>query len=91
MLIKEFRILMPMSVEEYQTGQLYTIQKKSRIESTGTGSGVEIIENKPFVQNNETGQYTLKVYHADERLPSMNLSFYFFFNLFILTVLNVFV
>lgn len=59
-----------MSVEDYQIGQLYTIQKKSRIESTGSGSGVEIIENKPFTKNNETGQYTLKVFHADERLPA---------------------
>ena len=61
---------MPMSVDEYQIGQLYTIQKKSRLESTGAGSGVEIIENKPFQTENEQGQYTLKVYHVDERLPS---------------------
>ena len=26
MIIKEFRIVIPMSVEEYQIGQLYTIQ-----------------------------------------------------------------
>lgn len=26
MIIKEFRLVMPMSVEEYQIGQLYTIQ-----------------------------------------------------------------
>ena len=70
MIIKEFRIVIPMTVEEYQIGQLYTIQKKSRIESVGAGSGVEIIENKPFEQDNEKGQYTMKVYHVDERLPS---------------------
>ncbi|CAF0833193.1 unnamed protein product [Brachionus calyciflorus] len=69
MIIKEFRIVVPMSVEEYQIAQLYTIQKKSRLESTGAGSGVEIIENKPYESNNEKGQYTLKVYHVDERLP----------------------
>lgn len=70
MIIKEFRIIIPMTVEEYQIGQLYTIQKKSRIESVGAGSGVEIIENKPFDNGpNEKGQYTLKVYHVDERLP----------------------
>ena len=71
MIIKEFRILIPMSVDQYQIGQLYTIQKKSRIESTGAGSGVEIIENRPFVQSEDPkkGQYTMKVYHVDERLP----------------------
>lgn len=71
MIIKEFRIVIPMSVEQYQIGQLYTIQKKSRIESVGAGSGVEIIENRPFEQDEEPkkGQYTMKVYHVDERLP----------------------
>ncbi len=70
MIIKEFRILIPMTVDEYQIGQLYTIQKKSRIESVGAGSGVEIIENSPFEDATSKGQYTLKVYHVDERLPS---------------------
>jgi hypothetical protein len=31
---------------------------------------VEIIENKPYESKNEKGQYTLKVYHVDERLPA---------------------
>ncbi|RVE68244.1 hypothetical protein OJAV_G00089110 [Oryzias javanicus] len=48
MLIKEYRIPMPMSVEEYRIAQLYMIQKKSREESCGEGSGVEILENKPY-------------------------------------------
>jgi hypothetical protein len=69
MIIKEFRIVIPVSVEEYQIGQLYTIQKKSRLESVGAGSGVEIIENRPYENEKEKGQYTLKVYHVDERLP----------------------
>jgi hypothetical protein len=69
MIIKEFRIVIPVSVEEYQIGQLYTIQKKSRLESVGAGSGVEIIENRPYESEKEKGQYTLKVYHVDERLP----------------------
>jgi hypothetical protein len=30
MIIKEFRIIIPMSVEEYQIGQLYTIQVNSK-------------------------------------------------------------
>ena len=38
----------------------------------GAGSGVEIIENKPYESKNEKGQYTLKVYHVDERLPGIN-------------------
>ena len=46
-----------------------TKKKKSRIESVGAGSGVEIIENRPYATETESGQYTLKVYHVDERLP----------------------
>lgn len=40
------------------------------METTGAGSGVEIIENRPYESKNEKGQYTLKVFHVDERLPA---------------------
>ncbi|XP_027129501.1 membrane-associated phosphatidylinositol transfer protein 2 isoform X5 [Larimichthys crocea] len=71
MLIKEYRIPMPMSVEEYRIAQLYMIQKKSREESCGEGSGVEILENKPYTDGpGGTGQYTHKVYHIGMHIPS---------------------
>lgn len=62
---------MPMSVEEYRIAQLYMIQKKSREESCGEGSGVEIMENKPYTDGpGGTGQYTHKVYHIGMHIPS---------------------
>uniref|UniRef100_A0A3Q2WQE5 Phosphatidylinositol transfer protein membrane associated 2 n=1 Tax=Haplochromis burtoni TaxID=8153 RepID=A0A3Q2WQE5_HAPBU len=71
MLIKEYRIPMPMSVEEYRIAQLYMIQKKSRQESCGEGSGVEILENKPYEDGpGGSGQYTHKVYHIGKHIPS---------------------
>uniref|UniRef100_A0A672I7M6 Phosphatidylinositol transfer protein membrane associated 2 n=1 Tax=Salarias fasciatus TaxID=181472 RepID=A0A672I7M6_SALFA len=71
MLIKEYRIPMPMSVEEYRIAQLYMIQKKSREESCGEGSGVEILENRPYQDGpGGTGQYTRKVYHIGKHIPS---------------------
>ncbi|XP_075882038.1 membrane-associated phosphatidylinositol transfer protein 2-like isoform X6 [Nelusetta ayraudi] len=71
MLIKEYRIPMPMSVDEYRIAQLYMIQKKSREESCGEGSGVEILENKPYTDGpGGTGQYTHKVYHIGMHIPS---------------------
>ncbi|CAL8247714.1 unnamed protein product [Merluccius merluccius] len=71
MLIKEYRIPMPMSVEEYRIAQLYMIQKKSREESCGEGSGVEILENKPYEDGpGGAGQYTHKVYHIGKHIPS---------------------
>uniref|UniRef100_A0A673KFG3 Membrane-associated phosphatidylinositol transfer protein 2-like n=1 Tax=Sinocyclocheilus rhinocerous TaxID=307959 RepID=A0A673KFG3_9TELE len=71
MLIKEYRIPMPMSVEEYRIAQLYMIQKKSREESEGEGSGVEILENRPYRDGpGGSGQYTHKVYHIGQHIPS---------------------
>ncbi|XP_058014356.1 membrane-associated phosphatidylinositol transfer protein 2 isoform X4 [Ahaetulla prasina] len=71
MLIKEYRIPLPMSVEEYRIAQLYMIQKKSREETYGEGSGVEILENRPYIDGpGGDGQYTHKVYHIGMHIPS---------------------
>ncbi|XP_036382374.1 membrane-associated phosphatidylinositol transfer protein 2-like isoform X4 [Megalops cyprinoides] len=71
MLIKEYRIPMPMSVDEYRIAQLYMIQKKSREETCGEGSGVEILENRPYTDGpGGSGQYTHKVYHIGMHIPS---------------------
>ncbi|XP_075754685.1 membrane-associated phosphatidylinositol transfer protein 2 isoform X6 [Pelodiscus sinensis] len=71
MLIKEYRIPIPMSVEEYRIAQLYMIQKKSREETCGEGSGVEILENRPYKDGpGGIGQYTHKVYHIGMHIPS---------------------
>ena len=67
MLIKEYRIPLPMTVEEYRIAQLYMIAKKSSQESTGgadSGSGVEILVNEPYSEGpGGHGQFTHKVYH----------------------------
>ncbi|XP_043923852.1 membrane-associated phosphatidylinositol transfer protein 2 isoform X4 [Protopterus annectens] len=71
MLIKEYRIPLPMTVEEYRIAQLYMIQKKSREETCGEGSGVEILENRPYMDGpGGCGQYTHKVYHIGMHIPS---------------------
>ncbi|ELU13727.1 hypothetical protein CAPTEDRAFT_169194 [Capitella teleta] len=70
MLIKEYRIALPLSVEEYRIAQLYMIQKKSREESSGAGSGVEILVNEPYTDGpGGSGQYTQKIYHIGSHLP----------------------
>nr|XP_026694786.1 membrane-associated phosphatidylinositol transfer protein 2 isoform X1 [Ciona intestinalis] len=70
MLIKEYKIPMPLSVQEYRIAQLYMIQKKSREESQGTESGVEIIQNKPYSDGpGGDGQYTQKIYHISKHIP----------------------
>ncbi|XP_030076077.1 membrane-associated phosphatidylinositol transfer protein 2 isoform X3 [Microcaecilia unicolor] len=71
MLIKEYRIPLPMSLDEYRIAQLYMIQKKSREETCGEGSGVEILENRPYTDGpGGPGQYTRKVYHIGMHIPS---------------------
>lgn len=71
MLIKEYRIPLPLTVDEYRIAQLYMIAKKSREESHGEGSGVEIIINEPYEDGpgGKGGQYTKKIYHVGSHLP----------------------
>lgn len=62
---------MPLDVEEYRIAQLYMIAKKSRLESKGTSSGVEIVKNEPYEDGpGGNGQYTDKIYHIEAHLPS---------------------
>ncbi|XP_010076927.1 PREDICTED: membrane-associated phosphatidylinositol transfer protein 2-like, partial [Pterocles gutturalis] len=45
--------------------------KKSREETCGEGSGVEILENRPYMDGpGGNGQYTHKVYHIGMHIPS---------------------
>ncbi|KAM9853545.1 phosphatidylinositol transfer protein alpha isoform-like [Aulostomus maculatus] len=68
MLIKEFRIVLPISVEEYQVGQLYSVAVASKNE-TGGGEGVEVLINESYDKDGEKGQYTSKVYHLSSKVP----------------------
>ncbi|XP_023117147.2 phosphatidylinositol transfer protein beta isoform-like [Amphiprion ocellaris] len=70
MLIKEFRIVLPISVEEYQVGQLYAVAEASKNE-TGGGEGVEVLKNEPYENNGEKGQYTHKIYHLHSKVPGI--------------------
>ncbi|XP_036400055.1 cytoplasmic phosphatidylinositol transfer protein 1-like isoform X1 [Megalops cyprinoides] len=70
MLLKEYRICMPLSVEEYRIGQLYTISKHSHEESD-KGEGVEVVRNEPHVDPvHGEGQFTEKRVHLSSKLPS---------------------
>jgi len=67
--VKEYRIPMPISVEEYQIAQLYLVSKSSK-QYSGHGEGVQILENVPFDDENGKGQYTHKIIHINSRLPT---------------------
>ncbi|KAJ1131314.1 hypothetical protein NDU88_009651 [Pleurodeles waltl] len=70
MLQKEYRICMPLSVEEYKIGQLYMISKHSH-EQSSDGEGVEVVINEPFEHPvYGRGQYTEKRVHLNRKLPT---------------------
>eukprot|EP01133_Synstelium_polycarpum_P014366 gene14366-16953_t len=73
-LIKEYRIPLPITVEEYKIAQLYMVAKVSR-NHTSNGEGVEIVENKPFNDGALMGQFTHKIFHLGGRLPTWLKSF----------------
>ncbi|KAL0985162.1 hypothetical protein UPYG_G00153610 [Umbra pygmaea] len=70
MLVKEYRICMPLTVEEYQIGQLYMISKHS-CEQSGGGEGIEVVRNEPDVHPQYgPGQFTEKRIYLTSKLPS---------------------
>ncbi|KAL3676890.1 hypothetical protein R1sor_026838 [Riccia sorocarpa] len=74
-MIYEYRIPLPFTMEEYEIAQLYMVAKFSASESTGdSGDGVEVLKNEPFEDQDRKGQYTHKVYHLASKLPSWLVS-----------------
>lgn len=82
MLIYEYRVVLPMKVEEYQVAQLYSVAEASKNE-TGGGEGIEVLKNEPFDEKVNvpkeqlyangkkytTGQFTHKIYHLKHKVP----------------------
>ncbi|EDW36224.1 GL17678 [Drosophila persimilis] len=68
-LTREYRVCMPLTVEEYKIGQLYMIARHS-LEQSEEGEGVEVVENRPCEDAvHGKGQYTEKHIHLSSRLP----------------------
>ncbi|GAB6026502.1 hypothetical protein CHUAL_012927 [Chamberlinius hualienensis] len=76
MIIKEYRVVLPITVEEYQVAQLYSVAEASKNE-TGGGEGIEVLKNEPFDNvpllggRYTKGQYTYKIYHLASKVPSI--------------------
>ncbi|KAE9421138.1 hypothetical protein Angca_008087 [Angiostrongylus cantonensis] len=76
MIVKEYRVVLPMTVDEYQIGQLWSVAEASKAE-TGGGEGVEVLKNEPFdgvpLLNGKysKGQYTHKIYHLQSKVPTI--------------------
>uniref|UniRef100_A0A0A9YWM3 Phosphatidylinositol transfer protein alpha isoform n=1 Tax=Lygus hesperus TaxID=30085 RepID=A0A0A9YWM3_LYGHE len=74
MIIKEYRVTLPLTVEEYQVAQLYSVAEASK-NNTGGGEGIEVLKNEPFENypllggKYDKGQYTYKIYHLQSKVP----------------------
>lgn len=77
MLIKEYRITLPMTSQEYYLAQLYMVAKASQEESgKNAGEGIEIVRNQAYTEESNVnkykmpaGQFTEKVMHLKSKLP----------------------
>ncbi|KAF7666826.1 hypothetical protein LDENG_00089490 [Lucifuga dentata] len=75
MLMKEYRICMPLTVDEYRIGQLYMISKHSCEQSSG-GEGVEVVRNESDIHpQHGVGQLTEKRIYLSSKLPSWAKAF----------------
>ncbi|KAG6678437.1 hypothetical protein I3842_14G080300 [Carya illinoinensis] len=73
--IKEFRIVMPVSLEEYHVAHMFVVMKMSQQHTTGE-EGIEVVENRPFEDNTlGKGQYTNKIYRLQSKIPSWLTTF----------------
>ncbi|KAF2360851.1 Phosphatidylinositol transfer protein [Trinorchestia longiramus] len=74
MLVKEFKVVLPLTVEEYQVAQLFSVAEASKNE-TGGGEGIEVLKNEPYTDHPllggkfTAGQYTYKIYHLKSKVP----------------------
>ncbi|XP_048424883.1 phosphatidylinositol transfer protein 2-like isoform X2 [Pyrus x bretschneideri] len=74
-LMKEFRIVMPMSLEEYQVAQTYMVMKMQE-QNTNSTEGVEIVESKSFEDDVfGKGHYSSKIYRLQSKAPSWLTTF----------------
>jgi len=67
---KEYRICMPLSVEEYRIGQLFMINKHSH-EQSQKGEGVEVVKNEECEDPvHGKGRFTEKRVYLNSKLPT---------------------
>ena len=70
MKILEFRILVPISYEQFQIAKGYTTLQMIK-NMSGDGEGIEIVKNEePFENEKEKGVITQKIYHVKSKIPS---------------------
>lgn len=68
-MLKEYRVPLPLTVDEYHIAQLFMTAKASE-EETGDGEGIEVIKNEPLdCPDRGKCQYTMKKIHIASKIP----------------------
>jgi hypothetical protein len=75
--VVEFRICLPMSLEEYERAFVYTLARTT-LESSGSGEGVETLTNEEFDLGDgaedprmEAGVHAVKILHLGGKAPKL--------------------
>jgi len=68
--VKEYRIPLPLTLEEYKIAQRYCTVKRSLQETTDQ-EGVEVVKDEPFADDElGEGRYTEKIIHLGRHVPN---------------------
>jgi hypothetical protein len=71
MKLYEYRIVIPTTIDKYRIANIYMVAATS-VQETGQakGEGIEVINNEPFANETESGQFTYKIMHFKSRMPA---------------------
>eukprot|EP01102_Stenamoeba_stenopodia_P003133 TRINITY_DN13068_c0_g1_i1.p1 TRINITY_DN13068_c0_g1~~TRINITY_DN13068_c0_g1_i1.p1 ORF type:complete len:304 (+),score=35.70 TRINITY_DN13068_c0_g1_i1:59-970(+) len=70
MLIKEYRIPLPFTVEEFRKGHAFMSAKSSKIMmEESSGESLELVTDEPFENENGKGRFVHRVFHLSSRIP----------------------
>lgn len=69
MKIYEYRVIVPVNIKKYQIGNRYMNLQYVNDEAGG-GEGIELVKNEKYSKENESGQYTYKIFHVKSKIPS---------------------
>ncbi|KAH7822023.1 putative phosphatidylinositol transfer protein 1 [Monocercomonoides exilis] len=68
MRIVEYRITVPLNIKEYPLGATYIIAKAS-LQNSGSGDGIDLITDEPFIKDGVHGRHTFKRMHVGSKVP----------------------
>jgi hypothetical protein len=72
-MLVEFRFPLPLTLEEYRVGQLYTVAVET-LENTDGDSQVDVVQDEPYTDHEShgpSGHFTFKIFHVGSKMPPL--------------------